>query len=187
MFKFLMIAAIIVSLGVSYEVICQDSSQRTQELAAALDKTKYKKKEKKKENVNISIEMYVDVKNQPIVKSNPAEYSGSYRGEDANYQLDIQVAPNGSATGSGRDLVDFDNGMARSFTLHDGQVHGALLTATKVYDNGQTEKFEAIFTNRTVSTGKNAETIENRDTTFGLGFIQSHGNDWTNRVFLERR
>ena len=183
MLKFLLLAVIIVSLGVSYEVMCQDSTQKTQELIAALDKTKYKKKEKK----NISIEFYMDIRNEPVVKANPAEYSGSYRGEDASYQMDIQVPQSGSVTGSGRDMVDFDNGIARSFTLRDGHIQGALLTATKVYDNGQAEKFEAVFTNRTVSSGKNADTIENRDTTFGLGFIQTHGANWTNRVFLERK
>ena len=51
---------------------------RAQTLAAALDKNKYKKKEKH----NIKIEIYIDIKNEPVAKSNPADYSGSYGGED---------------------------------------------------------------------------------------------------------
>ena len=182
MFKVLLLAAIVMAVGLSYEVRCQDAAQRTQDLVAALDKTKYKKKEKK----NISIEFYIDVKNDPVAKANPAEYTGSYRGEDAGYQFDLQAAANGSVTGSGRDVVDVDSGTSRSFTLRDAHIQGALLTGTKVYDNGQTENFEAVFTNRTVSSGKNANEITARDTTFGIGFIQNQGT-WTNRVFLERK
>jgi len=182
MFKVLLLAAVVMAVGLSYEVRCQDATQRTQVLVAALDKTKYKKKEKK----NISIEFYMDIKNEAVAKSNPAEYSGSYKGEDAGYQLDIQADSNGAVTGTGRDVVDFEAGTLRSFTLRDARIQGALLSGTKVYDNGQTESFEAVFTNRTVSSGKNPDTIESRDTTFGLGFIQSHGT-WTNRVFLERK
>jgi hypothetical protein len=57
-------------------------------------------------------------------------------------------------------------------------------TGTKVYAGGQAEKFEAVFCNRTVSSGTNPDTITNRDTAYGLGFIQTNAN-WTNRVFLE--
>jgi hypothetical protein len=58
------------------------------------------------------------------------------------------------------------------------------LTATKVFENGETAKFEAVFNNRTVTQGKNPNEIESRDTKYGLSFIQSY-SDWTNRIFLE--
>ena len=58
-----------------------------------------------------------------------------------------------------------------------------MLTGTKVFADGSADKFEAVFVNRTVLSGKNAETIESRDTSFGVGFVQT-GKDWTNRVFL---
>jgi hypothetical protein len=70
------------------------------------------------------------------------------------------------------------------FALRDARISGALLTGSKVYENGSTVPFEALFTNRTVSQGKNANEITSRETLFGLGFIQSEGQ-WTNRVFLE--
>ena len=182
MFKVLLLAAIIMAFGLSYEVRCQDTAQRTQELVAALDKTKYKKKEKK----NVSIEIYIDIRNDPVAKANPAEYTGSYRGEDQGYQLDLQAAANGSVTGTGRDMVDSDNAASRTFTLRDAHIQGALLTGTKVYDNGQTEAFDALFTNRTVSSSRHANEVADRKTTFGIGFIQNQGT-WTNRVFLERK
>ena len=168
MFKVLLLAAIIMAFGLSYEVRCQDTAQRTQELVAALDKTKYKKKEKK----NVSIEIYIDIRNDPQVPK--------------GYQLDLQAAANGSVTGTGRDMVDSDNAASRTFTLRDAHIQGALLTGTKVYDNGQTEAFDALFTNRTVSSGRNANEVTDRKTTFGIGFIQNQGT-WTNRVFLERK
>lgn len=68
--------------------------------------------------------------------------------------------------------------------LKDAPIKGALLTATKVFENGETVKFEAVFNNRTVSRGKNPNSIESRETKFGLGFIQSH-SEWITRVFLE--
>jgi hypothetical protein len=79
--------------------------------------------------------------------------------------------------------------------LKDASINGALLTGTKLYENGEQRPFEAVFVNRTVSTGKNANTIESQNTSFGIGFIVNNtssdgsGNteNWTNRVFLMRR
>jgi hypothetical protein len=182
MFKISLLTAILFCIGLSTGVSAQDVSQRTQDLVAALDKTKYKKKEKK----NISIEIYVDVKNEPVVKSNPGEYSGVYEARESGYRMEIQVAANGSATGSGYDTVNWNDSAKENFTLKDARIEGALLTGTKVFENGQTEKLEAVFANRTVATGRNPNEIENRDTSFGLGFIQTNKN-WMNRVFLERK
>jgi hypothetical protein len=182
MFKLSLLAVILFCIGLSTAVRAQDISQRTQELVAALDKTKYKKKEKK----NISIEIYIDVRNEPVVKNNPGEYSGVYLSEESGYRLDIQVAANGSVTGDGYDTANWQNSDRANFTLKDARIEGALLTGTKVFDNGTSEKLEALFTNRTISSGKNPNEISNRDTSFGIGFIQTNGSS-TNRVFLERR
>jgi hypothetical protein len=64
--------------------------QRTKELVSSLDKTKYKKKEKK----DIKVEIYVDVRNEAIVKDNPAEYSGLYVSDESGYRLELRVAAN---------------------------------------------------------------------------------------------
>jgi hypothetical protein len=175
----------ILSLGVAESTSAQtsDAAQKAQNLVASLDKTKYKKKEKK----NIVVEVYVEIKNEAVVKNNPADYAGSYVSEDADYRLDLKVS-GGKVEGSGTDLYfensDFTKQRKRNFTLQDARIEGALLTATKVYENGQTQKFEAVFVNRTTVAGKNPNEIETRQTQYGLGFIES--NDMmTNRVFLE--
>ena len=114
MSKLLMVAAIAVSFVLSGEVLAQNSAQKGQELATALDKTKHKKKEKK----NISIELYIDIKNEPAVKPNPSEYSGVYQAEDGAYRLELRVAADGAAEGSGHDRTG-EESTKSSFTLRD--------------------------------------------------------------------
>jgi hypothetical protein len=176
MFKFTILIAVLVCIGFAGSVYGQSTGQRTQDLVAALDKTKYKKKEKR----NISIEIYIDVKNEAAVRSNPSDYSGVY--EDNGYRLDLSVSPNGAATGSGFDSIGPDGGRM-NFTLKDARVDGALLTAMKAFDGGRAEPFEAVFVNRTVSGGTNPNNITDRETAFGIGFIQSSGT-WNSRIFL---
>ena len=179
MFNVTVLVVVLICIGFGGGVNAQSSGQHAQELAAALDKTKYKKKEKR----NISIEVYVDVKNEPVVK-NAAEYSGLYQSDGSDYRLQLNVSTDGTATGSGYDSLNFDNGQKVNFTLRDARINGAVLAATKVFDNGTSEKFEAVFVNRTVSAGQNPNSISTHDMSYGLGFIQTNGN-WTNRVFLE--
>jgi hypothetical protein len=77
-----------------------------------------------------------------------------------------------------------------NFTLKNARIDGALLTATKVYDNGTSQPLEAVFVNRNARTGSNPKVVSVDVTQFGIGFIQT-GNDsndsWTNRVFLEKK
>ncbi len=191
MFRLLLLVSIVFVVGFTTMVCAQDAGQKTRELIAALDKNKYKKKEK----AGLSVEVYVDIKNEPVLKKDRAEYAGVYATDDAGYKIDIKVASDGSVSGSGQDTVDWDNSKRLGFTLKDARIEGALLTAVKVYENGETRKFEAVFANRTVTSGKNANEISNRDSAFGLGFVESGSvvtgntnpeNGWTNRVFLER-
>ena len=179
MFKMSLLVLVLICIGFAGGVCAQSSGQRAQELAAALDKTKYKKKEKR----NISIEIYVDVKNEPVVK-NPTEYSGIYQSDGGDFRLQLNISSDGAATGSGYDSLNFDNGQKVNFSLRDARIDGAVLTATKVFDNGTSEKFEAVFVNRTVSAGQNPTSISTHDTSYGIGFIQTNGS-WTNRIFLD--
>jgi hypothetical protein len=127
------------------------------------------------------------------------EYSGLYEAD--GYGLDLHVERGGAVTGGGYDTIDFDSSRRLDFTLKDARIDGALLTAVKIYENGETRRFEGVFANRTVTTGKNPNEITGRETSFGLGFVENHtpaiagsseklapspGNTWTNRVFLER-
>ena len=174
-------------IGLTCGVYAQDAGARTGTLVASLDKTKHKMKEKK----NVSIEVYVSIKNEAVIRD-AYEYGGSYASEDGDYSLTLHVERGGAASGHGHDSI---NDRRMSFTLNDAAISGALLSGTKVYENGEQQKFEAVFVNRTVATGKNQNEITSRDTKFGMGFIQEgessdtegqHMNS-TRRVFLERR
>jgi hypothetical protein len=179
--------AVVVCIGLTCGVYAQDAGARTSTLVASLDKTKYKQKEKK----NISIEVYVSIKNEAVIRD-AYDYGGNYASEEGDYSLTLHVERGGAASGNGRDLI---NDRRMSFTLKDASISGALLSGTKVYENGEQQKFEAVFVNRTVATGKNENEITSRDTKFGMGFIQN--GEWsdkegqhmngTRRVFLERR
>jgi hypothetical protein len=172
---------VVLSLTIPETVSAQSSdvAQKTQDLVAALGKTKYKKKEKK----NFAVEVYIDIKNEAVVKNNVRDYAGRYVSEDGSYQIELRVTDNSRIEGSGFD-TRFDSDKRHNFTLRDARIEGALLLATKVYDGGQTEKLEAVFINRTVLQGKNPNQIENRETKYGLGFVQINGT-WTSRVFCE--
>ena len=176
----LFIAAIGVLGGV--EAYGQDAAT----LAAALDKNKHKKKDKSKNGVTVSTETYLDIKNVPAIKS-PQEYSGRYADEHGMNSVEIRVAADGSAEGSGSETIDRDGQDVKSaFTLKNARVRDAVLTADLVYNDGRTERLEAVFVTRTTVAGKNAENIESRDSKFGLGFIRQD-TQWTNRVFLASR
>jgi len=183
MFKLFTLIAIVLSIGFSGSVAAQDATQRTKDLVAALDKTKYKKKEK----ANVSIEVFVDIKNEAVTKNDRSEYSGLY--EVDGYKLDLRVANDGSAASSGFDS-SANGDKPVNFTLKNAKIDGALLTATKVYDNGKEQPLEAVFVNRNARAGSNPKVVSVDVTQFGLGFIQpgSDANDnWTNRVFLEKK
>lgn len=182
MFKLILVLSLLVSVVLVGNLAAQDNSQKTRDLVAALDKTKYKKKDKG----NISVEVYVDIKNESVVKADPTEYSGRY--ETDGYLLSLTVEKDGRVTGSGHDeLVNSDKSV--DFELKDARVDEALLSGTKVYAGGKQEPFQAVFVNRTSKSGKNPNSIDDQSTKFGIGFIQTSHQDseWTNRVFLERR
>lgn len=181
MFRKVILAVWIVGVGVlgGVEVYGQDAVT----LAAGLDKNKYKKKDKSKNGINISVEVYVDIKNVPEVRE-PAAYSGQYVDEYGGFSLDLTVAADGSAEGSGVDTINGDSEANKlAYSLKNARVQDAVLTADKVFANGTTERLEAVFVNRTTLSGKNADNIESRVTAFGVGFIQKNVK-WTNRVFL---
>lgn len=186
MLRISLAAALALFVVVSCDAYAQDSGQKTRELVAALDKTKYKKKEK----ANVSIETYIDIKNEAAVRD-PVDYGGNYESEDSGWSLSLHVERGGMVTGSGFDAINGETNRRRSFVLKDATINGALLAGTKFYENGEQRKFEAVFVNRTVASGKNANEIASRDSKFGIGFIETGtGADAQNgarRVFLERR
>jgi hypothetical protein len=180
-------AAFVACIGLTCRAYAQDAGTRTSILVASLDKTKYKKKEKK----DISIELYVSITNEAVIHD-AYDYGGDYASDEGDYGLTLHVERAGAASGNGHDSI---NDRRMSFTLKDASISGALLSGTKVYENGERRTFAAVFVNRTVATGKNENEITSRETKFGMGFIQQgewsdregrHMNE-TRRVFLERR
>lgn len=81
---FILIVVLILSIGLSDTAFAQDAGQKTQNLIAALGKTKYKKKEKK----NFSFELYIDIKSEAVVKNNVRDYAGVYESPEAGYKID---------------------------------------------------------------------------------------------------
>lgn len=182
MFGKIFLIVVMTVVGLSCGVAAQ--GQDAAALAAGLDKSKHKVKEKTKHGVTVKVEIYIDIKNVPEVRQ-PAAYSGRYGDDDGGCRLDLKVAANGDAEGSGADSTwaEGRGNDLRSYTLRNGRVNGAVLTGEKVYADGSTERLEAVFVNRTTLNGKSPTEIETRETQFGLGWVQS-GKDWTNRVFL---
>ena len=184
MFKLLVALSLLICVGLVGNLSAQEAAQKTQELVAALDKTKYKKKEK----ANVLIEVFVDVKNEAVVRPNKSEYSGRY--ESDGYQLILTVAKDGTASGAGFDS-SVGSDKVLKFSLKDTRVQGALLSGTKLYENGSEQPFDAVFVNRTSRVGTSPSVAKQEPTQFGIGFIQyENGNSysgWTNRVFLEKQ
>jgi hypothetical protein len=83
-----------------------------------------------------------------------------YEVSELGYVLNIQAGNNGGVQASGNDK-------GRTFRLENARIEGALLTASKVYQDGTTEKFEGVFLNRTDRTSPTDPGV----TIFGLGVV----------------
>lgn len=138
----------------------QQTSSRTraQELAASFDKQKSVLKAKH----GMRMEKYKDVRNVPRINSNRSDYSGAYEVSDLGYVINIQVGGDGKVEASGSES-------GRMFKLENARIDDALLLASKVYQDGTTENFEAVFITRTERDHPSAP----GNTTFGLGVVLS--------------
>lgn len=113
------------------------SHTRAQELAATFDKQKSAVKAKR----GMRMEKYKDVRNVPLVALEPSSHSGTYEIPDLGYVINIQVGSDGQVQASGSDS-------GRTFKLENARIDDALLLASKVFQDGTTEKFEAVFITR---------------------------------------
>ena len=136
-----------------------DAQQRAQELAASFNKTKHKVKERR----GIRIDIFLEVRNQPVVRGDARAYAGTYEAMTGNV-LKLEVGAGGHLEVSGSEPGPEHD---LQFTLRDARIEGALLLGTKVYQDGSTEKFEAVFINRTERNDPAAGGV----TTFGLGVV----------------
>jgi hypothetical protein len=137
----------------------QDAGGRARELAAHFDKDKHKVKEKR----GVRVEVFLEMRAEPAAAADAAAYSGAYESEP-DYPFELRVSSGGAAEGRG---AEPSAGGARRFTLRDARVSGAVLTGTKVYEDGGTERVEAVFINLTARHAPGAKGT----TTFGLGVV----------------
>ena len=140
------------------------SELRTQTIVASFNKSKHVVKEKR----GVRKEKYLDVRSVPAVKSNPADYSGAY--EDLSgmgFSLRLRVDASGRVEGTGYEPLNGEPAVSRSFTLRNGRVSRALITAIKVYANASTAPFEGVFIDKTVYESPTDKGV----TEFGLGVV----------------
>src|SRR5437667_1168834 len=128
-------------------------------IAASFSKMKSLSKEK----FGVRKEKYLKVQSEPAVLRNPAEYSGKYEVPDLNLGLDLSVKRDGTVTGTGYEPLGDD--IVRTFTLRDGKIERAFVTATKVYAGSRTEPFEGAFMNRSTYQSSTDKGV----TVFGFG------------------
>lgn len=117
------------------------SQSRAHEIAAAFTKHKYVVKE----SHGVRREKYKDVRSEPTVRPNVRDFAGAYEVAELGYELTVQIGDDGTVRASGSD----GDAESRRFELEDAKIQGALLTGTKVYHNGTSERFEAVFLTRT--------------------------------------
>lgn len=136
---------------------------RTRAIVASFNKSKHVVKEKH----GVRREKYKQVRSEPVVKANPQDYSGTYEVPDMGFAIQLRVDRNGNVEGTGYEPTGPDLSVKRSFTLRNGKIEGALLTATQVYGNGTQARFEGVFMNRT-----SYDSPTDKGTTeFGLGVV----------------
>ena len=140
-----------------------DARTKTQAIVASCNKFKHVTKERH----GIRKEKYKKVESEPVVKANPEGYSGTYEIPDLGFAMHLHVDHSGKVEGDGYEPLMQDPAVRRTFTLKNGKIEGALLTATKVYSAGRTEKLEGVFINRTSFESPTDKGV----TTFGLGTV----------------
>jgi hypothetical protein len=129
---------------------------RSDQIAAAFTKHKNVVSVKR----GVTREKYKDVRAEPVVASNVSDYAGRYANQDWGWWIDVRVGADGRIQATGYEAGE-------EFELRSATIAGALLTATKVYQDGRVEDFEGIFMNRT----ERANPADTGVTAFGLGIV----------------
>ena len=135
------------------------SQSRAQQLAAAFTKQKHVVAQKH----GVRKEKYKDVRSEPVIKQDITEYSGVYQVVDWGDLIDLRIGSDGRIQAVGHDSKQ----PSRTFVLENARIEGAVLTATMVYRDGATQRFEGVFMTRTERTSPTDPGI----TTFGLGVV----------------
>jgi hypothetical protein len=157
----------------------QDAGARARELAAHFNKSKHKVKEKR----GVRLDVFLEMRAEPAARADAAAYSGTYQSEP-EFSLELRVGSDGSAEGRGSEPSARG---ARRFTLRGARVSGAVLTGTRVYDDGAAEPVEAVFINLTARHAPD----DPGAATFGLGVVfdppKETGSFVVGRLFYARK
>jgi hypothetical protein len=140
-----------------------DASRRTQEILAQMNR----KEHKVKEAFGLRVEKYREIRSEPALKKHVRDYAGVYEVPDRGYSLTLRIGDDGRVQGDGSERPGQAGQPVRRFTLRSARIEGALLRATKVYDDGATETLEGVFITRTE---RNSPTDAGRSR-FGLGVL----------------
>jgi len=172
---------IVLAGSVSAQTVSSASDVQSRTRAIAASFTKFKQLSKEKHGVKK--EKYLRVESEPAIETTPTEYSGVYRVPDMPFTLRLNVDSKGVVTGSGDEALT--ESVRRTFTLRNGKVQGALLTATKVYADGTSAPIEGAFMNRSTFESP----TDTGRTVFGFGTrispIEFSGNTY-DKLFYER-
>ncbi|HEX8852783.1 MAG TPA: hypothetical protein VF754_04815 [Pyrinomonadaceae bacterium] len=87
---------------------------------------------------------YKEKRFEPVVKQEARDYAGRYVGIEPGYTLDVEVDSSGSLK-----IVSMEE--TRRASIRDVVLAGSKLTGTKVYDDGETKRFEAEFVDRVLN------------------------------------
>jgi len=154
----------VVGGGVASAQVAASTGTQTRSQVIAASFSKFKNISKEKHGVTKA--KYLKIDSQPAVRANPEDYSGSYEVPDLGFAMRLRVDHNGNVEGTGYEPI-LDPAVRRMFTLRDGKIEGALITATKVYANGKSERLEGVFIDRTTYESP----TDKGSTSFGLGVI----------------
>lgn len=162
-----------------------DTRSKADEILAAFNRRKHKVKEKR----GVRLEMYKEVRSEPAERADPSAYSGRYVEPDLGSAITLRVSGDGRVEASGAERCAA-GAPERRFAVEDAAVDGALLTGTKVYEDGARERVEGLFVELTVEQGPSPERIERRATSFGLAFVgpprEVARGLWREAFFYER-
>lgn len=160
----------ILLIVLSAHTVAAQTRSATQSRAQAILASFNKKKHVVKERFGVRREKFKEIRSEPAARANPAAYSGTYQVVgDLPFVLRLNVDANGRVTGSGEDPMPNNPGVLRRFTLSNAKIDGSLLTATKLYGSGSTQRLEGVFMNLTTF-----ETPTDKGVTvFGLGVLVS--------------
>jgi hypothetical protein len=137
-----------------------DAQKKIQELLASLNRKEHKIVDRR----GVKAEKYLEIRSEPVVKSDVRDYSGRYLVTDIGYSLDIRMAGDGRVEGSGSER---SRAGERKFVLKNGKIEGPLLTADKVFEDGSADRFEGVFINRTTLNSPDAGGVS----AFGIGTL----------------